>query len=207
MATHEITSFPLTTADRPLDAGTDFFSEWLSQSALDGSTAQDGDVADRLGWQSVSHSAFALVFDPGLFGDRGTQDMAREWTFDAVVTSPAAPVTLGKTGVGLPVLELIGTIATHTFGSAADTPVAAAAPNPTAPDAAALVAPQVLAYGSWLVNPQVTLKTSLGTIVVELYPNAAPVTAANYLAHTGSGFYDNLLFHRVVPGFVVQGGG
>lgn len=56
-------------------------------------------------------------------------------------------------------------------------------------------------------NPQVTLKTDLGTIVVELYPKEAPITVANFLEYVDSKFYDGTIFHRVIPGFVVQGGG
>jgi len=55
--------------------------------------------------------------------------------------------------------------------------------------------------------PQVTMVTSAGTIVYELNPNAAPITVKNFLQYVGSGFYTNLIFHRVIPGFVVQGGG
>lgn len=56
-------------------------------------------------------------------------------------------------------------------------------------------------------NPQVALKTDLGTIVVELYPKEAPITVANFLEYVDSKFYDGTIFHRVIPGFVVQGGG
>lgn len=54
---------------------------------------------------------------------------------------------------------------------------------------------------------RVALKTDLGTIVVALYPKEAPVTVANFLEYVDSKFYDGTIFHRVVPGFVVQGGG
>lgn len=53
----------------------------------------------------------------------------------------------------------------------------------------------------------VTLKTDLGTMLVELYPKEAPITVANFLHYVDSGFYDGTIFHRVIPGFVVQGGG
>ena len=53
----------------------------------------------------------------------------------------------------------------------------------------------------------VTFETDLGTLIVELYPEQAPVTVANFLAYVDSGFYDGTIFHRVIPGFVVQGGG
>lgn len=53
----------------------------------------------------------------------------------------------------------------------------------------------------------VTFKTDLGTIVLELYPKEAPITVANFLAYVDSGFFDGTIFHRVLPNFVVQGGG
>jgi cyclophilin family peptidyl-prolyl cis-trans isomerase len=55
--------------------------------------------------------------------------------------------------------------------------------------------------------PEVTMVTSLGKIVYELNPNAAPITVKNFLEYVSTGFYTNLIFHRVIPGFVVQGGG
>jgi cyclophilin family peptidyl-prolyl cis-trans isomerase len=55
--------------------------------------------------------------------------------------------------------------------------------------------------------PRVELETSLGTIVIELYPDKAPLSVENFLKYANDGFYDGLIFHRVVPGFVVQGGG
>ena len=51
-----------------------------------------------------------------------------------------------------------------------------------------------------------TLETERGTIVVELYPSVAPKTVANFEKLAKDGFYNNLTFHRVEPGFVVQGG-
>jgi cyclophilin family peptidyl-prolyl cis-trans isomerase len=53
----------------------------------------------------------------------------------------------------------------------------------------------------------VEMKTSLGTITIELYPDKAPVTVENFLKYVKDGHYDGTIFHRVVPGFVVQGGG
>jgi peptidyl-prolyl cis-trans isomerase B (cyclophilin B) len=55
-------------------------------------------------------------------------------------------------------------------------------------------------------NPVVTIETTLGTIVMELYPDKAPKTVENFVTLTKKGFYDGTLFHRVVPGFVIQGG-
>jgi len=45
-------------------------------------------------------------------------------------------------------------------------------------------------------NPRVVLETNFGNIVIELYPDAAPVTVNNFLGYVNSGFYDGLLFHR-----------
>ena len=71
------------------------------------------------------------------------------------------------------------------------------------------VAPKLItgAAFSYLVNPRVTVTTSMGTVVVELYPDQAPITVANMLAYANSGFYTGTLFHRVIPGFMDQGGG
>ncbi|MEM7351083.1 MAG: peptidylprolyl isomerase [Acidobacteriota bacterium] len=56
-------------------------------------------------------------------------------------------------------------------------------------------------------NPQVALETSKGKIVIELYAKEAPGTVENFLAYVESGFYDGTIFHRVIPDFMVQGGG
>lgn len=54
--------------------------------------------------------------------------------------------------------------------------------------------------------PYVTIETEKGNIVIELYPEAAPATVANFARLIESGFYDGVSFHRFVPGFVIQGG-
>lgn len=56
-------------------------------------------------------------------------------------------------------------------------------------------------------RPQVVLNTSMGDIVIELYEEHAPLSTDNFLQYVGAGHYDNVLFHRVIPGFMVQGGG
>jgi peptidyl-prolyl cis-trans isomerase A (cyclophilin A) len=56
-------------------------------------------------------------------------------------------------------------------------------------------------------NPQVRVTTSLGTFVIELYPDRAPITVANFLIYVREGQYTQTLIHRVVPGFLAQGGG
>jgi len=57
------------------------------------------------------------------------------------------------------------------------------------------------------LKPQVRLVTSLGDIVVELDRERAPITVKNFLQYVDDGFYEDTLFHRVIAGFVVQGGG
>lgn len=56
-------------------------------------------------------------------------------------------------------------------------------------------------------KPRVEMKTSLGTVVIELEPDAAPKTVANFLDYVKSGQYEGTVFHRVMKGFMVQGGG
>lgn len=56
-------------------------------------------------------------------------------------------------------------------------------------------------------NPKVKVETDVGAFVIELYLAKAPKSVANFLQYVDSGFYDNTIFHRVIPGFVVQGGG
>ncbi|MDX1804810.1 MAG: peptidylprolyl isomerase [Alcanivorax sp.] len=56
-------------------------------------------------------------------------------------------------------------------------------------------------------HPQVRLETSAGDITVELYQDKAPKSVANFLQYVDDGFYDGTLFHRVIPGFMIQGGG
>jgi len=56
-------------------------------------------------------------------------------------------------------------------------------------------------------NPQVRMTTSLGVIEIELDAKKAPKTVANFLQYVDSGFYNGTIFHRVIPGFMIQGGG
>jgi peptidyl-prolyl cis-trans isomerase A (cyclophilin A) len=56
-------------------------------------------------------------------------------------------------------------------------------------------------------HPIVVMDTSFGPISIELDPEKAPITVDNFLKYVDSGFYDNLIFHRVKPGFMIQGGG
>ena len=56
-------------------------------------------------------------------------------------------------------------------------------------------------------HPKVVLETNKGAITVELFQDKAPVTVENFLKYVDDGHYDNVVFHRVIPGFMIQGGG
>jgi peptidyl-prolyl cis-trans isomerase B (cyclophilin B) len=56
-------------------------------------------------------------------------------------------------------------------------------------------------------NPKIEMDTTKGKIVLELYADKAPKTVKNFLAYLDAGFYDGTIFHRVIPGFMIQGGG
>ena len=56
-------------------------------------------------------------------------------------------------------------------------------------------------------NPMVVIETSKGTLSVELWADRSPGTVRNFLAYVDDGFFDGLIFHRVIPGFMIQGGG
>jgi peptidyl-prolyl cis-trans isomerase B (cyclophilin B) len=56
-------------------------------------------------------------------------------------------------------------------------------------------------------NPEVLLETSSGDILIELFSDNAPKTVENFLRYVDGGFYENTIFHRVIPGFMIQGGG
>jgi cyclophilin family peptidyl-prolyl cis-trans isomerase len=56
-------------------------------------------------------------------------------------------------------------------------------------------------------DPQVQIKTSMGNIVLELYPEKAPKSVANFLEYVHNGHYNGTIFHRVIESFMIQGGG
>ncbi|HZF24652.1 MAG TPA: peptidylprolyl isomerase [Steroidobacteraceae bacterium] len=57
------------------------------------------------------------------------------------------------------------------------------------------------------MSPTVLFKTSLGEFTIELEPKEAPISCENFLRYVDDGFFDGTIFHRIVPGFVIQGGG
>ena len=70
-----------------------------------------------------------------------------------------------------------------------------------------LAAGMFLSVGALGANPQVKMRTNLGEIVLELYPEKAPKTVANFMQYVSSGHYNGTLFHRTIQKFVIQGGG
>ncbi|WP_298434047.1 peptidylprolyl isomerase [Geobacter sp.] len=56
-------------------------------------------------------------------------------------------------------------------------------------------------------NPRVLVETSMGNITIELFRDKAPISVRNFLSYVKDGFYDGLIFHRVIKGFMIQGGG
>ena len=65
----------------------------------------------------------------------------------------------------------------------------------------------VMPAGALAADPQVDMKTSLGTIRLELHPAKAPKTVENFLKYARDGHYNGTVFHRVIDGFMIQGGG
>ena len=64
-----------------------------------------------------------------------------------------------------------------------------------------------LQLNSAYANPKVLMETSKGDITIELYEKEAPKTVKNFLSYASEGFYNNLIFHRVIKNFMIQGGG
>ncbi|MFC5300662.1 peptidylprolyl isomerase [Azospira restricta] len=71
---------------------------------------------------------------------------------------------------------------------------------------AAALAASAISAAAW-AGPKVEMQTSAGRLVIELDDAKAPATVKNFLAYAGEGFYNGTVFHRVIPGFMIQGGG
>ncbi|MES2526228.1 MAG: peptidylprolyl isomerase [Bdellovibrionota bacterium] len=65
----------------------------------------------------------------------------------------------------------------------------------------------LFSFSVFAANPVVVMETSMGSIEIELYQDKAPVSAKNFLMYVDSKFYDKTIFHRVINGFMIQGGG
>lgn len=64
-----------------------------------------------------------------------------------------------------------------------------------------------LTFSAFAKNPVVTMETNMGSLEIELYQDKSPVTVKNFLSYVNDKFYDGLIFHRVIDGFMIQGGG
>jgi peptidyl-prolyl cis-trans isomerase A (cyclophilin A)/peptidyl-prolyl cis-trans isomerase B (cyclophilin B) len=64
-----------------------------------------------------------------------------------------------------------------------------------------------ISFAAAAANPQVEVRTNLGAFTLELYPENAPGTVENFLQYVKDGHYNGTIFHRVIPGFMIQGGG
>jgi peptidyl-prolyl cis-trans isomerase A (cyclophilin A) len=71
----------------------------------------------------------------------------------------------------------------------------------------AILAALTISLPAWSANPTVEMKTNFGTITIELYQDKAPKTVANFIQYVKDGFYSGTVFHRVIDGFMIQGGG
>ncbi len=81
------------------------------------------------------------------------------------------------------------------------------APPVAEPEVEARVEPEPAPAPEPTGPPKVRMETSMGSMVLELYPDRAPETVANFLKYVDEEFYDRTIFHRVIPSFMVQGGG
>jgi cyclophilin family peptidyl-prolyl cis-trans isomerase len=70
-----------------------------------------------------------------------------------------------------------------------------------------LLAFSLTTHAAERTNPVVVMETNKGTVVIELWQDRAPITVENFLRYVDNNLYNNLAFHRVIPGFMVQGGG
>lgn len=128
------------------------------------------------------HGGDALA-DTTTTGDRGDRKVIRRIVWAIVVLLATAIVVIAGCGSG----------STDTTGGTAVGPVT------TIPSTG-----EVSVNNS---NPRVELVTSMGTMVLELDATAAPITTENFKAYAEAGFFDGTIFHRVIPGFMAQGGG
>ncbi|MBU2099240.1 MAG: peptidylprolyl isomerase [Gammaproteobacteria bacterium] len=73
--------------------------------------------------------------------------------------------------------------------------------------AGVLLTISMIGHGAENTNPVVVMETNKGTVIIELWQDRAPITVENFLRYVDNNLYNNLTFHRVIPGFMIQGGG
>lgn len=117
-------------------------------------------------------------------------------------------VWLALGGIGVLALIVVAAYAAGWIGKPGATPSPSPVPRPSfanlaPPSATPLANPPATPSGD---GTTATIVTDLGTIVIELYTNSAPVAAQNFINLAEVGFYNGVVFHRIVPGFMIQGG-
>lgn len=178
-------------------------------SLLTGPTATISDNVDGIVNRATTSVSFQLSFNEAVTGLDASDITVTNGTLTALTGSgsqwtaqvtPKLDVASGALGIAL----RAGAVSSVATGIAN----ASVTNTSQAIDTLAL-APKLVTDASfrYAVDPQVTLQTSLGSVVLALDPEAAPATVANLLAYADRGFYDGTLMHRVIPGFMAQGGG
>jgi peptidyl-prolyl cis-trans isomerase A (cyclophilin A) len=135
-----------------------------------------------------------------------TDQLIYRKTTNITVTGQNLDLGINIANLGcLKITEVPGSTSTQKVFSCKMIGVGSVAMNVTAADGSSLYA------GTMTIplakQPQITMVTSLGTIVLELNPAKAPITVDNFLQYTENSFYVNKIFHRVINGFMIQGGG
>ncbi len=169
----------------------------ITDSLLGTANRASGNVAYSL---QFSESVSGLAVDDFTVSNGSISSITGSGTIWTVNVTPALGVVGGTIGL---------TLKAGAVSDALGNPNALASNSSQAIDTAAPVAPKLVTSTAfkYLADPQITMQTSLGTVVLELHPEQAPITVANMLAYIDGEFYDNTLFHRVIDGFMVQGGG
>lgn len=178
-------------------------------SLLPGPTATISDNLDGVANRATSSVAFQLTFSEPVTGLDASDITVTNGTLTALTGSGSqwtAQVT--------PKLDVASGVLGITLRAGAVSSVATGVANASVSNTSQAIdtlalAPKLVTDASFRfsVDPQVTLQTSLGSVVLALDPEAAPATVANLLAYADRGFYDGTLMHRVIPGFMAQGGG
>ncbi|HUG49164.1 MAG TPA: peptidylprolyl isomerase [Candidatus Limnocylindria bacterium] len=114
-----------------------------------------------------------------------------------------AAVLLALGAAGAWALGLLPGVGPGAGGPSPSGPVAGSPPVVAPPDATPLANPPGAPAGD---GTRATIQTELGEIVLELFTDSSPVAAQNFANLASAGYYDGIVFHRIVPGFVIQGG-
>jgi cyclophilin family peptidyl-prolyl cis-trans isomerase len=176
---------------------------------LRGPTATISDDVDGIVNRATATVAFQLDFSEPVTGLDASDISVTNGTLTSV-TGSGSQWTAHVT----PRLDVASGVLGLTLRSGAVTSVATGLANASVSDTRQAIdtlalAPKLVTDAAFrfTADPQVTLQTSLGTVVLALDPDAAPATVANLLAYADRGYYDGTLMHRVIPGFMAQGGG